>query len=72
MLWAEARPRPETLAPSPPGTVERGPDGFPWVSTADGMLRLVRLRPAGRPTMPADAYLRGRPQLVGARLGDGP
>lgn len=74
VLWAEARARAAELASPPPqpGTVERGPDGFPWVATGDGALRLVRVRPAGRPTMPADAYLRGRPQLVGSRLEDGP
>lgn len=77
VLWAEARSWPGAGAaaaapPTPPGVVRRGEDGFPWIGTADGALRLVRVRPAGRPTMPADAYLRGRPALVDSRLEDGP
>jgi methionyl-tRNA formyltransferase len=73
VFWAEARTRPPELgSPPAPGTIERGPDGFPWVQTGQGALRLVRVRPAGRPTMPADAYLRGRPQLIGRCLEDGP
>ncbi len=72
VLWADARPAAGGDESPPPGTVERDADGFPLVATGDGLLRLVRVRPAGRPTMPADAFLRGRPHLVGARLRDGP
>ncbi|MAE72159.1 MAG: methionyl-tRNA formyltransferase [Gemmatimonadetes bacterium] len=39
------------------------------VQCSGGALRLVRVGPAGRPPMPADAYLLGRPLQGGERLG---
>jgi methionyl-tRNA formyltransferase len=73
VLWAQACERPPALAGAEPGRVAAADDGFPVVATGDGAaLRLERVRPAGRGTMDGDAYLRGRPHLVGARLEDGP
>lgn len=73
VLWAEAGERPAALRDADVGTVGRGDDGFPWAAAGEGTaLRLARVRPAGKATMDGDAFLRGRPQLVGARLGDGP
>ena len=41
------------------------------VQCGEGALRLVRVGPAGRPPMAADAYLRGRPLTGGERFGRG-
>jgi len=66
VLWAQAEAAPPE---APVGEVRAGADGFPRVACADGQLRLVRVRPAGKATMDGDAWLRGRARLLGARLG---
>ncbi len=44
---------------------EFGPDGL---STADGELLLREVQPAGGRRMPWDAFVRGRPSIVGSRV----
>ena len=41
------------------------------VATGDGVLRLLTVQPAGKRPMPAEAWLRGQRDLIGARLGAG-
>ncbi len=50
-----------------PGTIQ-SVDGALAVATGDGMLCVDLLQPAGRRTMPGDAYLRGQPDLAGTIL----
>jgi len=50
-----------------PGTVLTV-DGALAVATGEGMLCVDLLQPAGRRTMPGDAYLRGQPDLAGTVL----
>jgi methionyl-tRNA formyltransferase len=42
-----------------------GPAGL---GTADGMLRLLEVQPAGGKPMSWEAFLRGRPEVVGSRV----
>jgi methionyl-tRNA formyltransferase len=52
---------------SAPGTVlEHG--GFPAVRTADGMLILQIIQPAGKRAMPGDVFLRGARDFIGQTL----
>jgi methionyl-tRNA formyltransferase len=56
-----------------PGTVvERRADDGPRigfrVAAIDGAVGVVTVQPAGRPSMPAEAFARGRPGLLGAVL----
>ncbi|MFO7697955.1 MAG: methionyl-tRNA formyltransferase [Anaerolineae bacterium] len=50
-----------------PGTVTRTVSG-PAVVTGKGLLVLQLVQPAGRGAMPAEAYVRGQPNLVGSVL----
>jgi len=54
-VW-EARPASGEVAP---GTAERR-DGAVLLGTADGVVALVTVQPAGRPAMPATAWMNGR------------
>jgi methionyl-tRNA formyltransferase len=54
-----------------PGVVERAshPDSTVSVQTGDGLLVPLRLQLEGKKPMDVGEFLRGQPQLVGARLG---
>jgi methionyl-tRNA formyltransferase len=43
--------------------------GGVYVTTGQGVVRLVRVQPAGKKEMSAEAMLNGQPELLGARLG---
>ncbi|MCS6844359.1 MAG: methionyl-tRNA formyltransferase [Caldilineales bacterium] len=45
-------------------------DGAPAVVTGDGLLRLEEVQLAGRPAVPAAAFVRGHRDFVGSRLGE--
>ena len=57
-----------TSIPAAPGKVLTA-SGGPTVATGEGLLRLVRIQPEGRPPMPGEDFTRGRPRLIGAVLG---
>lgn len=67
----EAPTDPGSPQPTRPGQVVGLPDG-PAVATGSGLLRLMRVQPAGRPAMDGAAFARGRPGFVGACLGATP
>ncbi len=50
-----------------PGTVV-AVGGQPAIGTAAGLLRLIRVQPAGRRAMDADAFVRGSPDFIGNRV----
>ncbi|MBE7556609.1 MAG: methionyl-tRNA formyltransferase [Anaerolineales bacterium] len=52
-----------------PGTVFRHQSRV-YVSTGQGVVRLVIVQPAGKKEMTAEAMLNGQPELLGARLGE--
>ena len=54
----------------PVGAVTRQ-GGFPAIGTARGQLILRQVQPAGRQPVPGDAFLRGTPAFVNARLAPG-
>ncbi|MFQ3672986.1 MAG: methionyl-tRNA formyltransferase, partial [Aggregatilineales bacterium] len=45
-------------------------EGALCVGTGDGLLELVELQLEGRKRIPAEDFIRGHPQIVGALLGD--
>ncbi len=53
-----------------PGTLVADGDGLA-LATTDGLLRLVRVQPAGGRAMPSADLRRGRPALVGSRVAGG-
>lgn len=55
----------ESLPEDMPGRLVGDGPGLA-LTTIDGRLRLLEVRPAGGRPMPADAYRRGRPRVVGA------
>ncbi|MGH2536376.1 MAG: hypothetical protein ACRDHL_03175, partial [Candidatus Promineifilaceae bacterium] len=55
------------LAAGPPGLVVAAGDGAA-VLAGDGGLRLLRLQLEGGRPLPIDAFLRGRPGLIGSLL----
>lgn len=57
----------QATSSEPHGTV-RAVDGQPVVATADGWLRLTKLQLEGSGPADGAAFLRGHPQLAGARL----
>ncbi|GIK38812.1 MAG: methionyl-tRNA formyltransferase [Chloroflexota bacterium] len=59
----------EMIGPSQagPGTVFKY-QGRVYVSTGQGVVRLVIVQPAGKKEMTAEAMLNGQPELLGARL----
>jgi methionyl-tRNA formyltransferase len=61
---------PEVTAPvrSTPGTVFKHRRSV-YVTTGQGVLRLITVQPAGKREMTAEAMLNGQPELLGARLG---
>lgn len=65
-----AQPMPEISLPFPPGTVAVQ-DGKVVVQTGDGVLALNQVQLAGKKALAAEAFVRGRPQFVGAVLGAG-
>jgi methionyl-tRNA formyltransferase len=64
----EAIPLPDWSGPPAPGTVLRD-DVCPLVVTGEGGLWLTRVQVAGKKAMAADAFVRGRPGIIGAVLG---
>ncbi|MEZ6094123.1 MAG: methionyl-tRNA formyltransferase [Pirellulaceae bacterium] len=54
----------------PPGTVVRCDGQQLTVRTGQGCLRILEVQPAGKKSMPIDAFLRGYPLKQGDRLGD--
>jgi methionyl-tRNA formyltransferase len=52
-----------------PGGLERDGDAGLALATAAGRLRLLEVQPAGGRRMDSAALVRGRPGLVGARVG---
>lgn len=70
VLWAEVSPETAEERPGTVGTERVQGRVLPVVRAGDRRgLRLVRVRPAGRRTMDADAFVRGRPSLAGAVWG---
>jgi methionyl-tRNA formyltransferase len=55
--------------PRPPGTVFEQDQAI-YVATGQGSLRLVVVQPAGKKAMPAEAMVRGQPEIVGEQLGN--
>lgn len=43
-------------------------DAFPAIGTASGLVVLDLIQPAGRKTMPADAFVRGSPEFVDSNI----
>jgi len=72
-LWGEERLKVLSGSPQPdksravPGTVVSGAEG-PAVATGEGLYALERIQPPGGKPMPAQAYVNGRPDFVGATL----
>jgi methionyl-tRNA formyltransferase len=73
-LWGEERlkvlsgsPLTDKRSQALPGTVVSGGEG-PAVTTGEGLYALERIQPPGGKPMPAQAYVNGRPDFVGARL----
>lgn len=65
----ELAPEVPIPAGSANGTVFKHRRGI-YVSTGQGVLRLITVQPAGKRDMTAEAMLNGQPELLGARLGD--
>ena len=63
-----ARPIDGFSSTSPPGTVTVAGDDI-VVQTGDGVLALDQVQLAGKKALNAEAFVRGRPQFVGAVLG---
>jgi methionyl-tRNA formyltransferase len=63
-----ARPIASPSSTSPPGTVTVKADEI-VVQTGDGVLALDQIQLAGKKALNAEAFVRGRPQFVGAVLG---
>jgi methionyl-tRNA formyltransferase len=63
------RARPSSIkAPLPPGTLSITPDKKLLVQAGDGSLELLDLQLAGKPPMPAGAFLAGYKQAAGSLL----
>ncbi len=43
-------------------------DGFPAIGTKSGLVVLDLIQPAGRKTMPADAFVRGSPEFIDSNI----
>jgi methionyl-tRNA formyltransferase len=63
-----AHPLEGRVAEARPGTVARQ-DGLVVAQTGDGSLALEKVQLAGKKTLTAGEFVRGRPHFVGARLG---
>lgn len=63
----------EPTSDAPPGTVIAldGGAGFA-VATRDGALGVVTVQPAGGRSMPATAFVRGHPRIIGKRFAESP
>lgn len=68
VLAVRAAPEVAGRAPQPPGTIFEYQRSV-YVSTGDGAVRLVTVQPAGKNAMPAEAMVRGQPELLGTQLG---
>jgi methionyl-tRNA formyltransferase len=69
VLWAvEVLPRAQLPPDPPPGTLVADGDGLALVTGEDG-LRLLEVQPAGGRRMSGAELRRGRPGLVGSRIG---
>ena len=64
-----ARPAAGTRPSGRPGHVARGTDGV-IALTGDGGLLLEEIQLPGKRSMPADDFVRGRPDLIGSTLGE--
>ena len=53
---------------SPPGTLFKAQKRY-YVTTGEGVLRLLAVQPAGKKAMAAEALLNGQPELLGVQLG---
>ncbi|NJN98544.1 MAG: methionyl-tRNA formyltransferase [Anaerolineales bacterium] len=69
VLAVEAMPQAAFPAQIERGTVFKHQGGV-YVATGQGAIRLIRVQPAGKKEMPAEAMLNGQPELWGARLGE--
>jgi len=67
LLVLEAEPDPGE--PGDPGRIACTADGRLSVETADGLLHILRVQPAGKRAMPVADFLRGHPLHVGCHLG---
>ncbi|MDX1662842.1 MAG: methionyl-tRNA formyltransferase [Candidatus Promineifilaceae bacterium] len=68
-IW-EARPHAERHLPSgEPGQVTGDADAV-VVCTGEGALELLQVQPAGKQTMAAADFIRGRPDFIGSVLGE--
>jgi hypothetical protein len=65
---AEGRLKILSAAAEPGGDGEPGVIDAMGVMTADGRLRLVEVQPAAGVPMSWDAYVRGRPAIIGTRV----
>jgi methionyl-tRNA formyltransferase len=52
----------------PPGTIVAGAHGVPALATANGLLELLEVQPAGSRRMGGAELVRGRPGLVGSQV----
>jgi len=43
-------------------------DGFPAIGTESGLIVLDLIQPAGKKTMPADAFVRGSPEIIDSNI----
>jgi methionyl-tRNA formyltransferase len=57
-------------ATMPPGIIEAIRESTIYVATGEGLFGLVEIQPAGKRTMSADEFLRGRAIRAGDRLGN--
>lgn len=67
ILTVRTAPEVAGRAPKPPGTIFEYQRGV-YVSTGDGAVQLVTVQPAGKKAMPAEAMVRGQPELIGTLL----
>lgn len=69
VLMVEVAPEIPLPAQRESGTVFKHRGGV-YITTGQGAIRLVRVQPAGKKEMTAEAMLNGQPELWGARLGE--
>lgn len=67
VVSAEAAPMATSPLDAEPGTIFRQ-QGKVYVTTGQGVLRLVTVQPAGKKAMTAEAMLNGQPELSGSTL----
>jgi methionyl-tRNA formyltransferase len=77
LTWAKRRIlvlRAKVLARTPSAPIGQvvEQDGYPAVVTAQGILQLIEIQPAGKNPMQGAAYLRGAPDFIGVNLETNP